>query len=88
MMFWHTRRVWVVVFFLMQDLIFLLFHTQFVNPGQAAPHEVDWRGKGVLTSVKDQGQCGSCWSFASSEAIESAWAITTGELSVLSEQVS
>jgi len=58
----------------------------FVNPGQAAPHEVDWRGKGVLTSVKDQGQCGSCWSFASSEAIESAWAIATGELSVLSEQ--
>jgi cathepsin L len=32
------------------------------------------------------GQCGSCWSFAASEAIESHWALATGELNVLSEQ--
>jgi cathepsin L len=51
-----------------------------------APHSVDWRGKGVLTAVKDQGRCGSCWTFASAETIESAWAIATGQLQVVSEQ--
>lgn len=50
------------------------------------PHEVDWRGKGVLSAVKDQGKCGSCWSFAAAESIESHYAIQTGELSIVSEQ--
>mmetsp|Transcript_18341 Transcript_18341/g.25371 ORF Transcript_18341/g.25371 Transcript_18341/m.25371 type:complete len:374 (-) Transcript_18341:140-1261(-) len=53
---------------------------------QDAPFSVDWRGKGVLTAVKDQGQCGSCWSFASAESVESMYALATGELPVLSEQ--
>lgn len=50
------------------------------------PESVDWRGKGVLTAVKDQGVCGSCWTFSSAETIESHWAIKTGTLEVLSEQ--
>jgi cathepsin L len=47
---------------------------------------VDWRELGVVTAVKDQGDCGSCWSFATAETVESHWAIATGELSNLSEQ--
>jgi len=50
------------------------------------PEVVDWRGKSVLTPVKDQGDCGSCWAFAAAEAIESNIAIKTGTLLSLSPQ--
>eukprot|EP00049_Salpingoeca_infusionum_P000254 m.38423 g.38423 ORF g.38423 m.38423 type:complete len:376 (+) comp10200_c1_seq1:35-1162(+) len=52
----------------------------------ALPKNVDWREKGIVTAVKDQGQCGSCWTFASAETLESQIAKRTGILQVLSEQ--
>ena len=48
--------------------------------------EIDWRSKGMVTSVKNQGQCGSCWAFSAVATIESAWAIQAGSLYNISEQ--
>jgi C1A family cysteine protease len=50
------------------------------------PDALDWRLKNVVTPVKDQGQCGSCWAFAVTETLESAYAIKTGDLQVLAPQ--
>ncbi len=57
-----------------------------VMRAQDLPASIDWRDKKVVTPVKDQGGCGSCWTFSTAETIESHVAIKTGQLFVLSEQ--
>merc|ERR1712142_1300423 len=49
------------------------------------PDSVDWRDKGAVSDVKNQGQCGSCWAFCTTEMIESYAAIETGTLPELSQ---
>jgi cathepsin L len=46
----------------------------------------DWRTKGVVQFVKNQGRCGSCWAFSAIQGSESSIAIATGKLLILSEK--
>lgn len=49
------------------------------------PDSIDWREKGAVFDVQDQGSCGSCWAFSTIQAQESLHAITTGQLIGLSQ---
>ncbi|KAI3860191.1 hypothetical protein MKW92_015030 [Papaver armeniacum] len=50
------------------------------------PKSMDWRKKGAVTHVKDQGGCGNCWAFSTVAAVEGINQIVTGNLTSLSEQ--
>lgn len=53
---------------------------------KALPASWDWRDKGIVPAVRDQGGCGSCWAFGTVGIMESALKKAGGPLTDLSEQ--
>ena len=61
--------------------------TDYSDLPEVIPNEnVDWRTEGAVNPIKDQGQCGSCWAFSATAAVEGHWKIAGNNLEFLSEQ--
>ena len=56
-----------------------------LDENMATPESWDWRDHNAVTGVKDQGQCGSCWTFSATGALGGAHAIKSGKLETFSE---
>ena len=64
----------------------ILYNTNTTLDVNTLPLEVNWVYSGAVTPVKDQGQCGSCWSFSTTGALEGAYYIMYDKLVSFSEQ--
>ena len=58
-----------------------------VKVSNAAPSSLDWRNYGIVSGVKNQGGCGSCWAFSTVANLEGLYAANKGYISTFSEQM-
>ena len=64
-----------------------LSNVVYIELNDTIPENYDWRKYHKVSSVKNQGQCGSCWAFSATQAVEGAWAIKRDVLFNLSQLV-